>query len=241
MAEKQVTTVPVVPDVIERARGFWAKNSKAIMIAGSALILLAGAYLGYKYLYKIPRENKASELIFPAEKLYDKMSTTSSYGKDTLNLVLNGGNLQGQTITGLLKIISQYDGTLTANRAHYIVGACYLQLKEFDKAIKHLKKFEGHGASQIESKAYIMLGLAYSEQKKTDDALRYFKKAAAAGGPDAGMVTEALYLGARYAETVGKSKDAIEMFKRLKEDYPASQHVSSGDVDRYLGKLGVTN
>lgn len=241
MAEKQESTAPVVPDVIQRARGFWAKNSKPIIIAGSVLILLAGGYIGYKYFYKIPRENKASELIFPAEKLYDKMSTTSSYGKDTLNLVLNGGNLQGETITGLLKIISNYDGTLSANRAHYIVGACYLQLKEFDKAIKHLKEFEAHGASQIESKAYIMLGLAYSEQKKTDDALSYFRKAASAGAPDAGMTTEALYLAGRYAEAVGKSKEAIEFFKQLKEEYPASQHVASGDVDKYLGKLGINN
>jgi len=169
MAENQVT-IPVNPDVIEKAKGFWARYSKKIMIAGSVLILAAGGYLGYKYFYKIPRENNASEQIFAAEKLFAKMSTTSSFSKDTMNIVLNGGNLGGTNVTGLLKIISKYSGTKTANRAHYIVGACYLQLKEFNKAIKHLKDFEANGADQVQSKAYLMLGYAYSELKKTDEA-----------------------------------------------------------------------
>jgi len=240
MAENQVT-VPVNPDVIEKAKGFWAQYSKKIMIAGSVLILAAGGYLGYKYFYKIPRENSASELIFPAEKLFDKMSTTSSYSKDTMNIVLNGGNLGGNNVTGLLKIISKYSGTQTANRAHYMVGACYLQLKEFDKAIKHLKDFEANGADQVQSKAYLLLGYAYSELKKTDEAFSYFKKAASADAADPGMTTEALYVAGRYAEAMGKTKEAIELFKKIKEEYPASQHVSSGDVDKYLGKLGVYN
>lgn len=225
--------------MIDKARGFWAKNSKSIIIAGSVLILLTGGYLGYKYFYKIPRENKASEMIFPAEKLFGKMATTSSYGKDTLNIVLNGGNLEGNNVTGLLKIISQYGNTLAGNRARYMVGACYLQLKEYDKAIKQLKEFDGHGASQVQSKAYILLGHAYSELKKTDDALSYYKKAADAGDEDQGMATEALYIAGRYAEAMGKNKEAIELFQKLKDEYPASQHVASGDVDRYLGKLGI--
>jgi len=240
MAENQVT-IPVNPDVIEKAKGFWARYSKKIMIAGSVLILAAGGYLGYKYFYKIPRENNASEQIFAAEKLFAKMSTTSSFSKDTMNIVLNGGNLGGTNVTGLLKIISKYSGTKTANRAHYIVGACYLQLKEFNKAIKHLKDFEANGADQVQSKAYLLLGYAYSELKKTDEALSYFKKAASADAADPGMTTEALYVAGRYAEAMGKTKEAIELFKKIKEEYPSSQHVSSGDVDKYLGKLGVYN
>jgi len=55
------------------------------------------------------------------------------------------------------------------------------------------------------------------------------------------MTTEALYVAGRYAEAMGKTKEAIELFKKIKEEYPSSQHVSSGDVDKYLGKLGVYN
>ena len=85
MAEKQVITE--TPEVLKRAKGFWEKYSKRIIIIGSVLIVLIGAYFGYKYLYVLPQEKKASELIFPAEKLFGKMATTSSYNKDTLNTV----------------------------------------------------------------------------------------------------------------------------------------------------------
>jgi tetratricopeptide (TPR) repeat protein len=240
MAEQQVQAEIVETDVVARAKGFWAKNSKFIIIFGSVLILLIGGYLGYKYLYKLPNERKASEQVFAAEKLFGKMAQSSSYSKDTLNIVLNGGVLDGNNVTGLLKIISNFGGTPAGNRARYMVGACYLQLKEYDKAIKQLKEFDGNGAKQVQSKAYILLGHAYSELKKTDEALSYYKKAASADEKDAGMATEALFMAARYAEATGKSKDAIELFQKIKDDYPASIHVMGGDVDRYLAKLGVT-
>ena len=41
-------------------------------------------------------------------------------------------------------------------------------------------------------------------------------------------------------EIQGKTKDAIELFTQLKTKFPASVKVGSGDVDRYLAKLGVT-
>jgi TolA-binding protein len=221
---------------IEKAKGFWAKFSKPIIYVGSAAILLVGGWLAYKHFYKIPNEEKASELIFPAEKLFSKMASTG-FNKDSLTLVLKGDKAQG--ITGMLDIIKKYGGTATGNRANYYAGACYLQQKEFANAVKYLKDFDANGASQIESKANIMLGQAYAEQKKTDDALSAFKKAASVVSNDEGMATEALFMAARYAEATGKNKDAIELFTQLKDKYPASNRVSGGDVDRYLAKLGV--
>lgn len=238
MADKQVKAAEI-PDVVARAKGFWEKYSKRIMIGGTVVILLGGGYFGYKYFYKLPKEQKASELVFPAEKLFGKMAGTSSYNKDTVNIVLNGGNLGGSNVTGLLKIISNYGGTPSANRAEYMVGACYLQLKEFDKAIKHLKEFDGNGANQIQSKAYILLGHAYAEQKKTDEALSYYKKAASVDEKDEGIATEALFIAGMYAEAIGKTKDAIEIYQKIKDNYPANQRVMMGEADKYLARLGV--
>lgn len=238
MAEKQVQVETIEADVVERAKGFWTAYSKRIIIAGSAVIIILGGYLGYKYLIQIPNEKTASDLIFPAEKLFGKMATTSSYNKDTVNMVLNGDKASG--VTGLLKVSGSYGSTKSGNRAEYMIGACYLQLKQFDKAISHLKEFDGNGATQIESKAYLLLGHAYAEQKKTDDALSYYKKAAGVDDLDEGMASQALFIAGRYADAIGKPKDAIELFQKLKDKYPLSQMVSSGDVDKYLALLGVT-
>jgi tetratricopeptide (TPR) repeat protein len=155
--------------------------------------------------------------------------------------MLNGGILDGSNITGMLKIISNYDGTPAANRARYIAGACYLQIREFDKAIKQLKDFDGGDAYQIQSKAYLLIGHAYSEKKSTDDALKYYKKAAEVNKKDEVNSSFALYVAGMYAESAGRAKEAIELFKELKEDYPSSTMVLSGDADKYLARLGVTN
>ena len=239
MADKQAKTEQLDSSaIVEKAKGFWVAYSKKIIIAGSVVIVLLGSYLGYKYLIKIPNEQKANDLIFPAEKLFGAIASSSSYNKDTVNMVLNGD--KGRGVTGLLKIASSYGGTKSGNRAEYMIGACYLNLKQFDKAIKHLKDFDGNGAEQVQSKAYILLGHAYAEQKKTDDALDYYKKAGNIAGLDEGMAAEALFLAGRYAEAMGKTKEATDIFQKLKDKYPASQRVSSGDVDKYLAALGVT-
>ncbi len=139
-----------------------------------------------------------------------------------------------------MDVIKKYGSTASGNRANYIVGACYLQQKDFTNAIKYLKEFDANGANQIASKANTMLGYAYCEQKKTDDALSYFKKAASVAANDESMAAEALFIAGRYADEIGKTKDAIELFTQLKEKYQANGRVTGGDVDKYLAKLGVT-
>jgi hypothetical protein len=90
-------------EILDKAKGFWAGNSKKIIIIGSAVILLAAGWIGYEKLIKQPKELKAAESIFLAEDLFDKM-TSSGFNKDSVNIVLNGGSLDGANITGLLKV-----------------------------------------------------------------------------------------------------------------------------------------
>lgn len=242
MADKAIVTTEdnIITETHTVKKDFFATYSKPIIYAGTALILLAGAYFGYQKLVKEPKEIKAADAIFPAENLFDKM-TQSGFNKDTVNLVLNGGaTSDGTQITGLLKIISNYSGTLNANRAEYITGACYLHIKEFDKAVKHLNEYSANGASQIEIKKYMMLANAYAEQKKTDEAMSAFKKAASVNEKDEAFTAEALVTAAAYADAVGKQKEAIDMYQQAKDKYPNYPAVQSGDIDKYLAKLGVT-
>jgi len=238
MADKNTTTTAEQPDVIIRAKGFWDKFSKPIIYAGSAVILLVGGWYAYKNFIVLPKEKKASEMIFSAESLFDKMATTG-FNKDSVNLVLNGGNNNGTAITGILKVISQYEGTPAGNRAKYIAGASYLHIQEFDKAIKYLKEFDGNGADQVQSKAYILLGHAYAEKKNTDEALNYYKKAATVNPKDESITSVGLLMAASYAQATGKNKDAIDLYKELKDKFPANPSVTSGDVEKHLASLGV--
>lgn len=235
MSENKVT-IPVAEtnEVLERAKGFWAKFSKPIIYVGSALILLVGGWLAYKNLVLAPKIEKSADVIFPAEQLFDKMTQTG-FNKDSINLVLNGGS--GVT-TGILKVASTYSGTPAGNRANFIAGACYLHNKEFDKAVKYLKEFSTD-ATQVQTAAYSMLGDAYAELKKNDDALSYYKKAASVNSKDEFMSSESLFKAASFAEATGNTKEAIELYKKIKEDFPKNIHNS--EIEKCLARLGVFN
>src|SRR5215212_20504 len=156
MVEKQVQEV----DVIERARGFWAKFSKPIIYIGAAIILIGGGWLVYKYMVMLPKEEKADQVVYPVQQYFTDFSNAPA---DSVKTTLAQKCINGEGAnSGALKIISRYSGTAAANLCEYYAGACYLHLKQFDKSIKHLKNFKT-SASQVQSRAYGMIGDAYSE------------------------------------------------------------------------------
>lgn len=241
MAEKKVTVSTednITVETYTVKKDFWSKYSKPIIIAGSVIILLIGGWYGYQKLIKEPKEQKAAEAIFPAESLFDKMAQTG-FNKDSVNIVLNGGAVEGNKITGLLSVINNYGGTPAANRAAYMAGAAYLQTGDFAKAIKYLNDFDDNGAYQLDIKRNIMLGHAYAEQNKTEEALSAYKKAAAVNDKDEAFTADALIIAAAYAESIGKTKDAIELYTKVRDEYPAFPAVQSGEIDKNLAKIGV--
>lgn len=237
---KVVTTaadVTVKPAI--SATDVWKNNSKLITIIGGVIIVGLLAWIGYKKFIVEPNNKSAAELIFPAENLFDKMAA-SGFSKDSVAIILNGGTPGGVAVTGLLKIVKQYGGTAAGNRANYMIGASYLQIKEFDKAITYLKAFDGNGANQVQSRAYLMLGHAYAEKKNTAEALDNYKKAASVNSKDEVFAADALLTAAAYASTLNKNDDAIKLYKEVQTKYPTNVAVQNGDIDKQLAKLGVT-
>lgn len=236
MAEKIVQETKVHKadvDVVTRAKSFWDKNSKPIIYISTAIILLVGGWLVYKYMFKLPKEEKANDAVFVVQKYFSEFSNApaDSLKAPMANRVLNGdgGN------SGALKFISKYDGTNAANLCRYYAGASYLHLKQFDKAIKYLKDFDTD-ATQIKSRALGMIGDAYAELKKNGDALDYYKKAADVNSKDEFTSSEFLFRAGLFAEAIGKKQDAIDLYKKIKNDYPLTD--KAANIDRYLARLG---
>ena len=231
MPDKKVHQKEV--DVVEKARGFWEDYSKPITYIGAAIVILFAAWMVYKYMFKIPKEEKADKIVFVTQKYFTEFTTATDSAKILLaTRVLNGDG----TNPGALKIINQYSGTPAANLCEYYAGACYLHLGQFAKSIQYLKNFDANGATQIESRSLGMLGDASAELNKNDDALNYYKKAATVNEKDEFTSSEFLFRAALFAQSTGKTKEAIDLFKKIKTDYPLSQKAS--DVDRYLARLG---
>ena len=233
MAAKAIQHIEADP--IQRVRGFWLNYSRPLIYIGSAIIVVLIGILVYKYMFKAPKEERANEDVFVTQKYFSEFSNAPGSDSDKAlqaAKVLNGDGRND----GALKIINKYSGTAAANLCEYYAGACYLHLHQYDKAIKFLKDFDGDGATQIKSRAYGMIGDASAELNKNDQAFDYYKKAARVDDKDEYTSSEYLFRAALFAESTGKTKDAIDLFKEIKDKYPLSE--KAADVDRYLAKLG---
>ena len=219
-------------EVVEKAKDFWFRYSKPVTYIATAIILVFGGWYLYKNFVVLPQQEKANDMIFPAENLFDKMAQ-EGFNKDSIGLVLNGSD----GITGVLKIANNYGSTPAGNRAKIIAGACYLHSGDFNNAVKYLSDVSSTKATQVQTTVYSMLGDAYSELKNSDEALSYYKKAAEVNDKDDFMTSEALYKEGLYAETIGKTDDAIAIYENIRDNYPKTAHAA--EMDKYLARLGV--
>jgi predicted negative regulator of RcsB-dependent stress response len=210
--------------VVDRARDFWSRNNRTILMAAAAIIILGGGYLAYKYLIKAPQEKKAAEALFKAEEYFRIDST---------NLALKG---DGQN-PGFEKIISQYGGTKAGNLARFYAGALSLKSGNMAKAVDYLEDFKSD-AAQINARAYKLLGDAYADQGKNDKAFNNYKKAARTFESDENASSEYLFLAAYFADKVLKNKDeAVTLYKELRKKYPQTNF--AGEAEKYLAQNGV--
>ncbi len=228
---------PVTQDVdpAEKLRGFWEDYGKTITFTGIAVIVLVAGFLIYKYMFQVPKNEKANDIVFVTQKYFSDFTNASD--SDSSKALIAAKVLNGDGVNpGALKIMNDYSGSDAANLCEYYAGACYLHIGQFDKAIKYLKAFDADGATQIKSRTLGMLGDASAELNKNDDALSYYKKAATVNEKDDFTSSEFLFRAALFADATGKNKDAIDLFKKLKTNYPLSEKAQ--DADRYLAKLG---
>lgn len=219
MAEQEV--------IVAKAKDFWTRNSRLILICGTVLLVIVGGFFVYTKFFKEPKEEKALSDLYKAEEYYRLDST---------RLALNG---DGQ-YPGLLRIIDRYSGTPAANLAHYMAGVCYIKMDDNANAIKHLEKFSGRGAKQIQQRAYKLLGDAYAAQGNFKEAIANYKKAAHEFEEDRTNAAEALDLAAFAAyKGLKDNKQAIELYKELKQKFPGT--TQGGGADKRLAELGEYN
>jgi len=201
----------------------WDKYGKTASYALLVIVLLVGGFYAYRNFISEPKERQAADAMFRAQQYY---------GQDSARLALNGDNINA----GFLKIISRYGGTKSGNLANFYAGSCYLKLGDYNNAVKYLKDFSTP-VKQLQERAYGLLGDAYSEQGKKEEAAEQYKKAGTYDEKDELFSPEYLFRSGYLYENMGKTQDAIAMYKLIKEKYPTSQR--GADIDKYLARLGV--
>ena len=131
---------------------------------------------------------------------------------------------------GFLDISTQYNGTKAANIANYYAGVSYLKMKEYQKAIEYLSKFNSDD-ELLGPTALGAIGDAFADIDQAEDALDYYEKAA--NKKDNEFTTPLfLFKAGRTAMDLGQFSKAEKMFAKIKENYPSTD--SGKDIDKYI-------
>jgi len=213
-------------ETASRSEKWIEQNSKALFYSLIAVVVIFLAFIGYTKYISEPNELEASnELSFP-RKYYDQASTAGT-GIDSL-LILGLEGADGNY--GFLDIAKSYSGTNAGNLANYYAGVSYLEMKQYDKAIEYLEKFN----SDDEMLGPISLGAvgdAFADVNQPEEALEYYEKAA--NKKDNNFTTPLfLYKAGITAMELKKFDKAASLFTKIKENYPTSDQ--GRDVAKFI-------
>lgn len=147
---------------LERAEDFFQENRNVVIGVVVGLVVLVGAFFGYRYYASTQDEEAQNQLFQPVYQ----------FEADSLKQALNGS---GAT-PGLLSVADNYGSTNAGNLAEFYAGVALLKQGKYDEAIEHLKGFSSSDLL-VQGRTYALIGDAYMEKKSVEDAIDYYKKA----------------------------------------------------------------
>lgn len=206
-----------------RSEQWVSRNQNFILGAIGVIAIGVLGYLAYYQFVQNPKEESAANELFYPQQYFDQ--ALNSTEKDSLfNLALNGA--EGKY--GFLDIIEEYSGTKAANMASYSAGMAYLNMKQYQEAIRHLEQFSSDDAI-LGSLAKGGIGDAFMQLDQSGDALEYYEKALNHSNNDF-TTPKYLYKAGLTALELGQKDKALGYFRRIKDEYPDSQPAQTIDV-----------
>jgi len=209
-------------ETTHKVEQFYHNNKQNIFRGLIGLVVLIGAYAGFKSFYIEPKEKEAQSAMFQAQNWFEK---------DSFAVALSG---QGEAM-GFEQIAENYGLTKAGNLAHYYAGVCCMKTGKFDAAVEHLESFSSDNAL-VGPIAAGLLGDAYVENGNLDKAGSQYMKA---GNLNKNKITSPIFLkkaGMVFEETK-EFKKAVDAYEKIKFDFTESQEAS--DIDKYITRASA--
>ena len=106
-------------------------------------------------------------------------------------------------------------------------------LFKMEEAIKYIEDFNA-GDALLTARKFGCIADAFAEQNQMEKAIENYKKAADAADNEITTPTY-LYRAALALEQKGNKKEALELYKKVNKNYPASQEGMASEI--YIAKL----
>ncbi|HSG06577.1 MAG TPA: tetratricopeptide repeat protein [Nitrospiria bacterium] len=218
--------------LLDRIQHWGMENTRFLSIFFLVLVV-AGAAAGGIYLYQDRQAQKASGLEFKALQFFQQQGQAVEEA-DTLTPEEN----YKKAVDLFQQIIRDFPRTPSATMARYYLANAYLNLKDFEAAVKAYQDFLKIEKRDIILRGLVLqrLGYAYLSKNEPEKAIEAFKTAIAMEGI---MNKDQVYyeLGHLY-HMLGKNDEAIPNYQAVAEQFPDSLFLSASQT--HLRELGVT-
>ena len=208
-------------DLYARALLFYDQYKRLAQGLGVALLVLILAIPGYIYYHQQQQAAANQQLgqILPV------------YEQGNYQQALDG---RGER-AGLLSIAEKYSSTSAGNLATFYAANALYQLEEYDRALTHLQQFE-KGEDFIGASAYAAQAAIQENQGAFERAAGLYEQAASQYQNERTAPQYLLNAGQAYEEA-NQYGSAIEVYQRIREEYPDSDQASS--AEQYLARAKV--
>ncbi|MEM6272619.1 MAG: tetratricopeptide repeat protein [Bacteroidota bacterium] len=143
-------------------------------------------------------------------------------------------------VAGLEGLVDNYSSTPSGNLMNYYLGTAYLRIGNVDQAIVYLDEFRKND-NMISAAALAALGSAYEQQNEFAKAAEFYTQASAT--PEENQFTTPYYLmhAARNHESAGDNGSALEIYTRIRNEFPQAQQNRDGSINKYIARLSPSD
>jgi tetratricopeptide (TPR) repeat protein len=202
---------------------FYETNKRAISIGMTALVVAVFAVV----IFLKNRSDNNEKAITALGAIFE------TYDAGQFQKSVDG--IPEKNIQGLKSIVDNYGGSPTGDLARFYLANAYAQLGRYDEALKEFEDYSPPGELLSVSRLS-GIGSCYEAKSMFKEAAASFEKAATQYPKDV-SAAENLNNAARDYGQAGDREKAIDLYKRIKKNYPTTAFAR--DADRYIAQLSV--
>jgi TolA-binding protein len=202
---------------------FYEANKRTISIAVTVLVVAVFAAV----IYLKNRADNNEKATTALGEIYE------TYDAGQFQTAIDG--IPEKNIQGLKSIVDNYGNSAAGEIAKFYLASAYLQVGKYDDALREFQDCSPSGELLSVGRLSGM-GTCYESKGMFSEAAAYFEKAATQY-PKNISAAENLNDAARDYALAGKKDKAIDLYRRIKKNYPTTAFAR--DADRFIAQLSV--
>ncbi len=218
MAKKTKVSSPTglenVEQTLTRTEQYLEENYRRLLNWLAVVVaIVAVIWLGRIFLNK--KSSEAQSQMYQAEMYFEK---------DSMSLALYGdGNF-----LGFIDIESSYKMTRAGNLARYYAGIAFLKMGQYEDAISYLGRFKKRD-KVLSATATAALGDAHIELGDIEKGISYYKEAVSLSSGNSFLAPVFMMKAGIAYEVKGDYESALDIYQRIRDEYPASSEGSNAE------------